>query len=168
MMRLLLIRHAKSSWDDPALPDHARPLNARGRRAAGMIGRWMARQGGLPSLALVSAARRTRDTWAGIEAETGDLPERFEPGLYEASASAILGLLQAAPPVPCLALVGHMPGIGEAAHRLLANPPRIPAFAKYPTAATTVIDFDLPDWTDVDWGSGRLVAFVTPKSLAGD
>jgi phosphohistidine phosphatase len=166
MIRLLLIRHAKSSWDDPTLPDHARPLNARGRRAASAIGRWLAERGELPSLTLVSDARRTRDTWTGIEAEAGDLRERFEPGLYEASAATILGQLQAAPPVPCLGLVGHMPGIGEAAQRLLADPPRTPAFAKYPTAATTVIDFDLPDWSTVDWGTGRLVAFVTPKSLA--
>ena len=165
MIRLFLIRHAKSAWDEPALPDHARPLNARGHRGAATIGRWLAGGDALPTLALVSDARRTRETWAGIEAETGDLPERFEPALYDAAPETILGVLQSAPPTPRLALLGHNPGIAETARRLLADPPGSPDFAKHPTAATTVIDFDAPDWSAVDWGTGRLVTFVTPKIL---
>jgi phosphohistidine phosphatase len=167
MIRLLLIRHAKSSWDEPGLPDHARPINARGHRGAAAIGRWLAgRAADRPDLAIVSDARRTRETWSRLEAETGELPERFEPALYDASAEAIIRVLRAAPPAARLALVGHNPGVAEAARRLLADPPRSPDFAKYPTAATTVMDFDAAEWSAVDWGTGLLVAFVTPKILA--
>jgi phosphohistidine phosphatase len=121
----------------------------------------------LPAQAIISDARRTRETWDGIEAETGDLTERFEPDLYEASPETILRLVREAAPAPSLALVGHMPGIGESARRLLADPPADPDFAKYPTGATTVIDLPGPAWSDTAWGTGRLVAFVTPKRLPG-
>ncbi|TJW64040.1 MAG: histidine phosphatase family protein, partial [Mesorhizobium sp.] len=61
--QLLLLRHAKSSWDDPDLIDFDRPLSARGLKAAPLVGRELASQGWLPDLALVSPALRSRDTW---------------------------------------------------------------------------------------------------------
>ncbi|MBL4558811.1 MAG: histidine phosphatase family protein [Rhodobacteraceae bacterium] len=57
------MRHAKSDWGDPTRADHDRPLNRRGRRAAPLIGRWLAAQGAIPDAVLTSSARRTRETW---------------------------------------------------------------------------------------------------------
>ncbi|MBE0695045.1 MAG: histidine phosphatase family protein, partial [Aquamicrobium sp.] len=80
---LLLLRHAKSSWDDPALDDFDRPLARRGREAAPRMGREMARRGWLPDLALVSSSLRTRQTWALVAPELPrDIPASFDDTIY--------------------------------------------------------------------------------------
>jgi phosphohistidine phosphatase len=165
MRRLILTRHAKSSWAEPGLRDLDRPLNKRGRRATGLIGRWLDKHGYLPDQALVSSARRTQETWAGIVAVVGPRETRYLPELYHAGADTLLDIVQRAPDVPCVLLLGHQPGIGAFATRLLAETPADADFAKYPTGATAVIDFDAPAWPEVTWGTGRLVAFVAPRSL---
>jgi phosphohistidine phosphatase len=71
MRRLILMRHAKSSWADPGQRDLDRPLNKRGRHAAGALGAWLKRRGYAPGHALVSTARRAQETWAGVVAATG-------------------------------------------------------------------------------------------------
>ena len=60
---------------------------------------------------------------------------------------------------------GHQPGLGTFAWRLLGNPPDDPDFAKYVTGATAIIDFDVDDWPEIDWETGRLADFVAPRSL---
>ena len=62
-------------------------------------------------------------------------------------------------------MLGHQPGIGGFARRLLAAAPEDAAYSKYPTAATAVIEFDIGDWRHVDWESGMLVDFVVPRRL---
>ncbi len=90
MRQLLLLRHAKSSWDEPHLSDHARPLNVRGRQAAAAMAREMRRLGLLPDLVLVSSARRTLQTLAALE--PWENPPRIEPldALYLAPAADLL------------------------------------------------------------------------------
>lgn len=166
MRRLILIRHAKSSWEIPGQPDHDRSLNARGRAAAPLIGRWMAEHGLVPDHGLVSSAVRTRETWDLLGSIWGDVPATEAPDIYAAEAEAILGTIRRAPPVATLAVVGHNPGLGEAARRLLANPPTDPSFRKFPTTSVAVIGFDVADWSGVGWGGGRLLDFVTPKGIA--
>jgi phosphohistidine phosphatase len=79
---LILIRHAKSDWEHPALDDHDRPLNARGQRSAPRIGAWLAAQGLAPDAVLCSTARRTRETWQGIATRLPGAPEPvFSHGL---------------------------------------------------------------------------------------
>ena len=68
-LRLILMRHAKSSWDSPGLDDHERPLNGRGCRSAKAIGAWLNDHGYLPDLVLSSDAERTRETWGIVAAE---------------------------------------------------------------------------------------------------
>ena len=165
MRRLILTRHAKSSWAEPGLRDLDRPLNKRGRRATALIGRWLDEHGYLPDQALVSSARRTQETWAGVVAVAGPRETRYLPELYHAGPDTLLDIVQRAPDVPCVLVLGHQPGIGAFATRLLAEPPTDADFAKYPTGATAVIDFDTPAWPDVAWGTGRLVAFVAPRAL---
>jgi phosphohistidine phosphatase len=160
--RLILMRHAKSSWSDPSLRDLDRPLNKRGRKAAALLGAWLKRRGNLPDHALISTARRAQETWAGLAAAA---PASAVPEIYHAAPETLLAVLRAAPDVPRLLLVGHQPGIGALAARLLADPPAGPDFARFPTGATAVIDFAAHRWSDVAWEAGRLADFTAPRNL---
>lgn len=165
-LRLILTRHAKSAWDNPLDSDHMRPLNARGQRAAPLIGRWLAQQGYLPGQALISDATRTRETWALLGAELpGPVPARFEPALYHAGPDVMLRVLQAAA-ADCVIMIGHNPGIAAFADLLLAQRPAHPGFTRYPTCATLVAEFDgLSGWADLTYGTGRALEFVVPREL---
>lgn len=164
-LRLILTRHAKSSWDNPALDDHDRPLNRRGRSAAAAIGRWLAARGYLPDQVLCSSAERTSETWARIAAELDARPQAaYLPGLYLAEPDEFLAALHGASGKVVM-MLGHNPGSAYTARGLVAAPPRHPRFDHYPTAATAVIDFDAAAWGDVTWGQGVLVDFVVPRDL---
>ncbi|ROU02616.1 SixA phosphatase family protein [Histidinibacterium lentulum] len=169
MPRLILIRHAKSAWDDAAAEDHARVLNERGRRAAPALGDWLARRALVPGQALVSDAARTRETWALIAARLEGAPEaEVLPALYHASAEGMLQVLRDRGRAHAVAMVGHNPGIGEFAARLVAVRPDHPQFAIYPTGATTVIDLPARSWEKVGFGTGGVVDFVVPRELADE
>lgn len=159
--RLILTRHAKSSWDDPRTPDHDRPLNMRGQRAALKLGDWLASRGYEPEEVLCSTAARTRQTWERAAAAPLEVrPElRFEPRLYNASPDQILAILRKAT-APTVMVLGHNPGIGELAAMLPANPPLDAAFRSYPTAATLVMDFQIDDWGQLQPGQGSVLDFV--------
>ncbi|WP_010137520.1 SixA phosphatase family protein [Oceanicola sp. S124] len=159
--RLILMRHAKSSWGDPQLPDHERPLNSRGRRAAHLLGDWLRAHAPLPDQALVSTSLRTRESWDGLG--LGLLPELHED-LYHAEPPQLLDSLQRASGGVVLVLA-HNPGIGLFAARLLREPPAHPRFADYPTGATLVAEFDIADWSALRPGTGRVVDFVVPREL---
>jgi phosphohistidine phosphatase len=165
MRRLILMRHGKSSWAEPNQRDLDRPLNKRGRRAAGLIGGWLKARGYRPDRALVSSARRAQETWAGVVAGVGAAGTSYLPELYHAGPEAMLAALRQAPEAGAVLMLGHQPGIGTFAARLLAEAPEDADFAKYPTAAVAVIDFEGDAWEAVDWGTGRLVDFVVPRSL---
>ena len=112
MRQLLILRHAKSSWDDRDLSDHARPLNPRGRQAATAMRAAMINLGLSPDLVLVSTAKRTLQTLEALEpwSET-PLVEPMD-SLYLASAATLLSTIQAvAETVRSVLLVGHNPGI---------------------------------------------------------
>ncbi len=160
-MRLILMRHAKSDWSHPSLPDEHRPLNARGEANARALGVWLHANGLTPDEALLSPARRTVDTFLllKIQAETHYLPK-----LYNAPASQILDTLSLAQGA-CVLLLGHNPGIAEAASRLVQTPPDHPRFADYPTAATLVVDFPARSWAEMKEGTGVAHAFVIPREL---
>ena len=164
-LTLILTRHAKSSWDDPALDDFDRSLNLRGRKSAPLIGRWLVERGYVPDVVVVSGARRTVETWEGM---ASTMPEATvlerDTALFHAGASTILGVLreQAAARVM---LIGHNPGFADFANRIVLQPPRHDRFNDYPTAATTVIEFDRESWALVRWGSGKVQDFVVPRDL---
>jgi phosphohistidine phosphatase len=165
MRRLILMRHAKSSWDEPTLKDHLRPLNDRGRRSATLVGEWLRDHGPPPDHALVSDAVRARQTWDGAAAIIGAAPAQAVADLYAAGPDTMLRVLRQAPDVPTVLMIGHQPGIGAFGRALLRDPPEDKRFAKYPTAATSVIAFDVPAWSEVDWQRGVLEAFVVPREL---
>lgn len=165
MKRLVLIRHAKSSWDDPGRDDHSRPLNDRGRRAAAALGQWLASRGYLPDEVLCSTATRTRETWAAIAAAMGlALAPRLVGRLYQAPPEIMRAVLREASG-DCVALIGHNPGIAAFAAELPARPPADPDFARYPTGATLIVDFALDDWQALRPCQGDLREFVTPRRL---
>lgn len=167
--RLLLLRHAKSAWPD-GVADHERPLAERGRKAAPLMGRYMRGEGLIPSMALVSDARRTQETWSLVRGEIlSPLICHNSPAIYEASADAILAeLKRIEPEFRTVLIVGHNPGLEELASMLAGSghPEALQALAeKYPTGALAVIDFGLPNWQSVSTGSGFLERFVKPRSL---
>ena len=167
MRRLMLLRHAKSDWPE-GVADKDRPLAKRGRYQCGQMGRYMDDKGYVPSLAVVSPARRTRETWELVRSHLpGGIGKSCDPRLYEASAKAMLEVIRETDAaVRTLLLVGHNPGMQELALKLngAGQPGLEKVEAKYPTAAIAVIDFEGEDWGEVSEGRGRLQRFVTPKS----
>ncbi len=163
--RLILTRHAKSSYDIPGLADIDRPLNPRGQRSATLLGDWMASRGDIPDEVLCSTARRTQETWAGIAATMAHKADlRLIPALYQAGPAAMLAVLQSAT-YRMVMLLGHNPGIGEFAQGLCAKQPLDPEFLHYPTGATLVLEFDVADWSEAQMGKGQVIDFITPRSL---
>ncbi len=161
-LRLILMRHAKSSWDDLTLSDHDRPLNKRGRTAAKALGVWLKEQGFTPDQVLCSTAVRTRETLAR---SVGALSTEFLQGLYHASAHKMLDSVQTHGSGKALMLVAHNPGIAEFAESIVQSPPAHPRFFDYPSGATLVVEFEVESWNDVRFGQGRLKAFIVPREL---
>lgn len=172
MRRLMLLRHAKSDWSLPGQSDHARDLAPRGRKAAPLMGRYMAEHAMVPDHAIVSTAARTRETWRLVAGMFQHPPSAdFEDRIYEASPADILAAIAAAPAsARSLLVVGHNPGFHETANLLVNSgdkPLRGKLSEKFPTAALAVIDLDIADWAAIRPGSGRLEAFVTPRAIGG-
>lgn len=164
MKRLILTRHAKSSWDDPAVADHDRPLNDRGKAAAADLGIWLASRGHVPDLVLCSDALRTRKTWSGIAPALPGTPIlELKPALYHAGPDVMLAVLRHARGDTVM-MIGHNPGIAEFAARILTRAPANAEFARYPTGATLVAEF-ATDWPAVDWHQGTVVDFVIPREI---
>jgi len=168
MKQLLILRHAKSSWDDSELADFDRPLAPRGLKTAPLMGRELARRGWLPDLALVSPALRTRDTWRLVAQELPkSVPAQFAEELYEAAAGAILARVRQAR-AKSLLVIGHNPGLQQFALRLAGAGSDEAVFkkieAKFPTAALARFTLD-EDWADLAFGSAKLTHCLRPKDL---
>jgi phosphohistidine phosphatase len=168
MKRLYLLRHAKSSWKDPAVADHDRPLSGRGRRAAAAIGRHLRAQGIEPELVLSSTAWRARETLERIEPALATPAIRIEPELYRASAGTLLERLRGvADDVDSVMLIGHNPGLQRLALDLARRVPAVRELeAKYPTAALATLEFADPSWQALERGTAELAGFVRPRDLA--
>src|SRR5690348_2022253 len=138
--RMYLLRHAKSSWDDPQLADHDRPLAPRGRRAATRMGGYLREEGIHPALVLCSSARRARETQR--RAAVGD-DVRVEEGLYGASAQELLARLRRVPRgVESVMLIGHNPGMQDLALSLGRGGGAIDEIGvKFPTGALATLVF---------------------------
>jgi len=164
--RLILTRHAKSSWDDPLTPDHDRPLNERGKAAAADLGGWLASRGHVPDQVLCSDALRTRKTWSGVAPALPGTPVLdLKPALYHAGPDVMLAVLRHATGNTVM-MIGHNPGIAEFAQRLVREAPLNPLFARYPTGATLVVDFAIDDWAEADWGGALVLEFIVPREIA--
>jgi len=170
MKTLLLLRHAKSSWDDPSLADFDRPLAPRGQNAARRVGRELTTRGWLPDRALVSPAVRTRQTWELVSAALPTKPPAdFREALYDAPAEKILAEIRRAPRAANTILVlGHNPGLEDLARQIAGEESDADILErlrkKFPTAALTRFALD-GGWQELKAVSARLTHFVTPKEL---
>jgi phosphohistidine phosphatase len=169
--RLFVLRHAKSSWDDPGIDDHERPLAPRGRRALEVMSSHVKARRIKPELVLCSSSRRTRETLAGIEVGGEHL---IEPALYSATWDEVLARLHELPDhVASAMLVGHNPAVQMLVLRLtnhdgagLVDPGREDVKRKFPTGALATISFQCA-WDELAPGRARLEEFVTPKGFNG-
>lgn len=166
--QLLLLRHAKSSWDDPSLADHDRPLSKRGRKAAAAMSEAIHARGLAPDRALVSTALRACQTWEALAPWPQTPPFAFVRELYHAPPTAMLDLLRRFDdPVRSVLLVGHNPGLMELAILLIGSDDSVAArklVSRYPTGALALFETDSP-WGELGPGSATLKDFVVPKEI---
>lgn len=167
MKRLGLLRHAKSDWDDMALRDFDRGLNARGRKGAALMGAHIADQGGNWGMVLASPAERLRRT---LEASGLHIPVTFDDRAYLADSTTLMDLLRAVDDEQQAVIVAaHNPGLHDLALELIAAHDDSPLLreiaAKFPTAAFAVLELDITNWADLELGCGRLVHFARPRDF---
>jgi phosphohistidine phosphatase len=165
---LFLLRHAKSSWDDPGLDDHDRPLAPRGRRASALIAEHVKRNRIEPALVLCSSARRTRETLDLVRPGLGPVEVLVERGLYGASSEELLRRLREVPgEMDSVMLIGHQPAIQELALHLASEGSELERLrAKFPTAALATLSF-AGEWNELREGGTEVIAYVKPKQLEG-
>ncbi|MEM8992561.1 MAG: histidine phosphatase family protein [Pseudomonadota bacterium] len=171
MKKLILLRHAKSSWSDPALEDHDRPLNDRGKAAAPVIARWLAEKAHLPDTVLCSSSKRTRQTVKRMRNEIPTLPEPLiDEQLYHASPKTMRDRLSKLPPdCDTVMVVGHQPGLSAFARKLTngnvsARCRR--AFEQFPTAAAAVLRLNIDDWSKLNYDEADFIDFAKPRELS--
>jgi phosphohistidine phosphatase len=167
-MRLWLLRHAKSSWENTGLPDEERPLASRGQGAADRMRDYLAAESIEPELVLCSSATRARETLARVLPGLGsELQVLIEPELYTFDADVLLHRLFRVPgEIGSVMLVGHNPAIEELAVRIADRGDRLRDLSKkYPTAALAEITFPAKTWTSIEERPGALTRFVVPKDL---
>lgn len=170
MPRLLVLRHAKSDWTTGAGHDFDRPLNARGRASAPLIGAHMAAHGLRPDRILCSPALRTRETLELVLPHLGAAGTvELLRALYDDSEADYLDIMRReAADARCLLVIGHNPACQETVLALAGSAePELADAArrKYPTATLAVLDLAIPDWSALAPGCGRLVGLAQPRRL---
>jgi phosphohistidine phosphatase len=169
---LYVLRHAKSSWDDPGAPDHDRPLAPRGRKALKVLAAYVHDSEIHPELVLCSSARRTRETLEGISLGGEQL---IEPELYGASCEQLIERLRRVPDATASVMViGHNPTLQMLvlklldARRALAAESSAEMFAeiqrKFPTGALATLVLG-SGWSELRVGGAELAGYVRPKAL---
>lgn len=170
MPRLLLLRHAKAAVGAPGSLDFDRPLENRGRRAAGLVAEHMVRHELVPDRILCSSSRRTRETLAALLPHfRTDSVVRIGRGLYEPkSGSYVDAIGQQGGTASTLLVIGHNPAMQDTAALLIGagnTDLRDEVADRFPTAGLAVIDFDRSRWEEIKPQTGRIVAFFRPKDL---
>ena len=176
MLTLVLLRHAKSSWNAGGLADYDRPLAKRGQKAAPEVGAALAALGVRPDLVLCSGAARTRETLGLVLAKLGGVSPRvvYDDAIYMATPAALLSLLRKIPdgangtPPRSVMIVGHNPGLEEFAALVVGRggEDELARMSdKFPTGAAVVISFNAASWGGIEIGGGSLEHYLTPKRL---
>jgi phosphohistidine phosphatase len=172
--QLFVLRHAKSSWDDPVLDDHERPLAPRGQRATRLLAEHLRSRGIEPALVLCSSARRTRETLQGV-APGGEVV--IEPELYFASCDGVLERLHRVPDdTPSAMVIGHNPALQILVLRLAGANGGVATVdgdsdgdldhvrRKFPTGALATLSFAC-SWRELAAGAATLEGLVRPRDL---
>ena len=165
MKTLLILRHAKSSWKDPSLADHDRPLNKRGKRDAPRMGKLLQEQDLVPERIISSTAKRARNTAKAV-AKACHCEDKVEltPEFYHAGPGAYLAVLQDVPDnEQRVMVVGHNPGMEALVTHLTGR------METMPTAALAHIELPIEKWTDLDYEvQGELLHLWRPKTLISE
>ena len=169
MRRLWLLRHAKSSWDAPNLPDRLRPLAPRGIRAARAMARHVHAIAVAPDLVLCSPARRAVQTWEGVAPGVPpDTAVEIDEAIYHAEGDELLARLRDVPSgIGSVLVVGHNPGLQDLAVDVVGSGDpdlRERLLTKFPTGALATLEVP-GEWHELMWGAAALVAFVVPREL---
>ena len=176
MKDLTVVRHAKSSWQDPGLDDFERPLNKRGRKAAPLIGAWLTDQNIAPDLVMLSPSVRTVETWELFKKEGvpfGD--ERLVDEMYLAGLGALTGQLTSLPSsVNRVMMIGHNPGLEFLIDGLVGSVEEGVARAfhklsqKFPTSGVVHLRIAIEHWSDLAPSMGRVYGATSPKLLLAE
>lgn len=170
MKRLTLLRHAKSSWDEPDTDDFDCPLNDRGWKAARRMGKELKHRNVTFDVAVASTAARVRETLDGLSESYGDFgfAVHFDQRLYLASSNELLEIIRALPTnAESALLVGHNPGLERLAAMLTADGDDLRDKVEdgLPTAALVEIELPVGQWIEVGPGAGKIVALILPREL---
>lgn len=159
--RLIIMRHAKSSWTSSAATDHQRPLNKRGRRAAPLIAARLRDLGWIPDLVIASDSERTRETWQHMLAEfPRSIEERFSSTFYHGGLAAITSACtMLTEDTSTLLVLGHNPGWEDAVADLGGR------WVPMTTANAALLESDAEDWAEVIGANWILVEVLRPKEL---
>ena len=174
MKYLTVLRHAKSDWGDPSLPDHDRVLNERGLRAAPVVARFLNKTyfGGngtpaimpAPDRAISSTAERAWTTAKAVAEQIGLTTDAIalDSRLYLASHQMILEVIRGIDESSnhC-AIFGHNPGLHDFVNQVLARA----SVPRMPTCTAVIIGLPHEYWGMTDWSEGQLIAYITPKAL---
>jgi phosphohistidine phosphatase len=161
MKSVLIMRHAKSSWKDPELNDHDRPLNKRGKRAAKAMGKFLKDQGLLPDLITGSTALRVRETVKFFcEGAGSDSVPIFKEELYHCQPEEILAVMKSLPESSQLPIIiGHNPGMEDLLSDLFGE-------MRVPTATVCYLKFSIDKWNELDGNKKGIIESVwRPKDL---
>lgn len=171
MKRLTLLRHAKSSWDDPVTRDFDRPLNEKGKRAAAVMGKFIKRSEIAFDQVLASPAQRVIETLEHFEAASGlDFEPQWDRKIYLASSVTLMDVLRGADPqAEHVLMVGHNPGLEDLIFDLVphdsASEERSAVEIKYPTAALAELSLNIDNWSDIKDGCATFNRFTRPRDL---
>jgi phosphohistidine phosphatase len=162
MKRLYIVRHAKSSWDNPLLDDFSRPLNDRGKRDAPRMAKRLKEKNIFPDLMLASPARRALATCKKMAEVLGYAEDKIktERGLYHADESQILEVVTAIKDKHDTVMIfGHNPGLTSFVNKLGNQ-----NFDNVPTCGIAAYEFEVDTWKEVAFGKGRLLFYDYPKN----
>ena len=150
--RLIVMRHAKSSWKDPNLDDHERPLNNRGRRDAPMVADAIFERGWIPELILVSSSKRTLQTLEGMSHRMGKTPFEVRSGIYHATVIDLMEELEDMLDNGTTMIIGHNPGSEILVNHLSGE------WHTMPTATAVLLLHSGSSWS--------VEAVIRPKEIA--
>jgi phosphohistidine phosphatase len=166
MKTLYVVRHAKSSWDDPDLSDFERPLNARGKRDAPRMGKRLKEKDLTPDCVISSPARRAHSTAKRICAVLAFDKNKIktERKLYHASEETILSIVQGIKSsFDTVLIFGHNPGLTDFVNEILNEESGI-FIDNIPTCGVVALTFNVDNWSNVDWKKGKMIFYDYPKS----
>jgi phosphohistidine phosphatase len=162
MKKLFLIRHAKSSWDDPAMADKDRPLNKRGKKDASFMGAILHKQGVSPNLLISSPAKRAYSTAKKIAKKIQYPVENIQTidTLYHSTANTLLEVIHSQPAdVQTLMLFAHNPGLNELVSLICDK-----QIENIPTCGIVCVSFQASQWQDIGKSNSHFEYFDFPKN----